>query len=87
MSPSRTLRRGDAYTATVYTPKPTEAQRRRAGVDDTPDLANYTAVDTQLPGAPGGVRLTFPFFGSTTARSTWAARASARRRTRSRAPA
>ena len=61
--PSRTLRRGDAYTATVYTPKPTEAQRRRAGVDYTPDLANYTAVDTQLPGAPGGVRLTFPFFG------------------------
>ena len=27
----RTLRRGDAYTATVYTPRPTENQRRRAG--------------------------------------------------------
>ena len=37
--PSRTLRRGDAYTATVYTPKPTEAQRRRAGVDYEPSLA------------------------------------------------
>jgi transglutaminase-like putative cysteine protease len=62
-SPSRTLRRGDAYTATVYTPKPTQAQRRRAGTDYTPELANYLGVDTRLPGAPGGVRLTFPFFG------------------------
>ncbi len=41
-APSRTLRRGDAYTATVYTPKPTEAQRRRAGVD-------YPAGPGQLP--------------------------------------
>jgi transglutaminase-like putative cysteine protease len=62
--PSRTLRRGDAYTATVYTPKPTEAQRRRAGTDYTPDLANYLGIDTHLSGAPGGVRLTFPFFGA-----------------------
>ncbi|WP_028065110.1 transglutaminase family protein [Solirubrobacter soli] len=61
--PSRTLRRGDAYTATVYTPKPTEAQRRRAGTDYSPELANYLGIDTNLPGAPGGVRLTFPFFG------------------------
>ena len=29
--PPRTLRRGDAYTARVYTPRPTERQRRAAG--------------------------------------------------------
>jgi transglutaminase-like putative cysteine protease len=65
--PSRTLRRGDAYTATVYTPKPTEAQRRRSGVDYTADLANYTTAGTQLlQGVPGShqVHLTFPFFGA-----------------------
>ena len=61
--PSRTLRRGDAYTATVYTPKPTQAQRRRAGVDYQASLAIDTTIDTNLQGAPGGVRLTFPFFG------------------------
>jgi transglutaminase-like putative cysteine protease len=62
--PSRTLRRGDAYTAEVYTPRPTEAQRRRAGTEYPTDLASYVGVDTNVPGAPGGVRLTFPFFGT-----------------------
>ena len=31
--PPRTLRRGDAYTAEVYTPRPSENQRRRSSVD------------------------------------------------------
>ena len=47
----RTLRRGDAYTATVYTPRPTENQRRRAGVG-LPGRActNYTTIDTSRGG-------------------------------------
>jgi hypothetical protein len=63
--PPRTLRRGDAYTATVYTPKPTEAQRRRAGTNYLSDLANYTTIHAATGGVPGAqhVRVTFPFFG------------------------
>jgi MYXO-CTERM domain-containing protein len=62
----RTLRRGDAYTATVYTPKPTEAQRRGAGVAYVPNLASYTTIHTAIQGVPGArtVRMTFPFFGA-----------------------
>jgi MYXO-CTERM domain-containing protein len=61
----RTLRRGDAYTAQVYTPKPSESQRRRAGVDYLPNLAAYTTIITSIQGVPGAehVRMTFPFFG------------------------
>ncbi len=40
--PPRTLRRGDAYTARVYTPRPTERQRRAAGADYDDDLSEYT---------------------------------------------
>ena len=62
----RTLRRGDAYTATVYTPRPTVAQRRRAGVDYQSNLAEYTTIHTAIAGVPGAnrVRMTFPFFGT-----------------------
>ncbi len=62
----RTLRRGDAYTATVYTPRPTVAQRRRAGVDYQANLAEYTTIHTAIAGVPGAnrVRMTFPFFGT-----------------------
>lgn len=64
--PSRTLRRGDAYTALVYTPKPTVAQRRRAGSDYAREMAEYTTINTAIRGVPGAnhVRMTFPFFGT-----------------------
>ncbi|MDA0163583.1 transglutaminase-like domain-containing protein [Solirubrobacter ginsenosidimutans] len=64
--PGRTLRRGDAYTATVYTPKPTERQRRRAGVDYESALANYATIHASLPGVPGASEfdIAFPFFGT-----------------------
>jgi MYXO-CTERM domain-containing protein len=62
----RTLRRGDAYTARVYTPRPSEAQRRRASADYLPNLAAYTTIHTAIVGVPGAqhVRMTFPFFGA-----------------------
>ena len=61
-APSRTLRRGDAYTATVYTPQPTEAPAPRARAPTTrPSLATYTTIRaTKLPGARGGVRADVP---------------------------
>ena len=61
----RTLRRGDTYTAEVYTPRPPQNQRRRAGTDFDPSLSAYTtfyATTAGLLGAPH-VRMTFPFFG------------------------
>jgi MYXO-CTERM domain-containing protein len=61
----RTLRRGDAYTADVYTPRPTENQRRRARTDYDESLQQYTAIvatDPNLTGAPRDF-LRFPFFG------------------------
>ncbi len=61
----RTLRRGDAYTATVYTPRPTENQRRRAGMDYDASLQEYTSIivaEGDLTGAPRNF-LQFPFFG------------------------
>ncbi|HET6547463.1 MAG TPA: transglutaminaseTgpA domain-containing protein [Solirubrobacter sp.] len=63
--PSRTLRRGDTYTARVYTPRPGENQRRRAGTGYDPRLAYYTTIFTTTPGLTGAPRnrLTFPFFG------------------------
>jgi transglutaminase-like putative cysteine protease len=62
----RTLRRGDTYTARVYTPRPTESQRRRAGTDFDQSLAGYTTILTTTVGVPGvrRLRMTFPFFGS-----------------------
>ncbi|HWK27526.1 MAG TPA: transglutaminaseTgpA domain-containing protein [Solirubrobacter sp.] len=64
--PPRTLRRGDAYTATVYVPRPTERQRQRAGTRYPSDLAAYTTIHTAVLGVPGAqsVRMTFPFFGT-----------------------
>lgn len=62
----RTLRRGDAYTAQVYTPRPTEDQRLEAGTDYDESLQEYTAIiaaDPNLTGAPRDY-LQFPFFGS-----------------------
>ena len=64
--PPRTLRRGDAYTARVYTPRPTQRQRRAAGAEYDLGLAEYTTLSTAIVGVPGAdhVRMTFPFFGT-----------------------
>jgi transglutaminase-like putative cysteine protease len=61
----RTLRRGDAYTARVYTPRPAENQRRRATTEYRDILSAYTRVYVTTPGLPGAakVSMTFPFFG------------------------
>ncbi|MBE2315378.1 transglutaminase domain-containing protein [Solirubrobacter sp. CPCC 204708] len=61
----RTLRRGDAYTAVVYTPRPTENQRRRATTEYDESLREYASIlatDPNLTGAPRDF-LQFPFFG------------------------
>jgi transglutaminase-like putative cysteine protease len=71
--PPRTLRRGDAYTARVYTPRPTERQRRAAGADYDDDLFEYTTVSTAVLGVPGAdhLRMTFPFFGTDPTKITY----------------
>jgi transglutaminase-like putative cysteine protease len=62
----RPLRRGDAYTATVYTPQTNEAQRRAAGEDGPrADLARFRRLflppaGTQI-GQSTGVRFIFDF--------------------------
>jgi MYXO-CTERM domain-containing protein len=65
--PGRTLRRGDAYTAKVYTPIPTERQRRRAGTDYDPAMTKYTTIHASLAGGVSTASefdLTFPLFGT-----------------------
>jgi transglutaminase-like putative cysteine protease len=65
----RTLRRGDAYTATVYTPSTNETDRREAGNEiDRPDLRRFRALI--LPANPGRIQsgaavfdVLFPAFG------------------------
>ncbi|HEX6021595.1 MAG TPA: transglutaminaseTgpA domain-containing protein [Solirubrobacter sp.] len=61
----RTLRRGDTYTATVYTPRPRPSQRERVDTEFSPTLAAYTTIYTTQLGVPGAhhIRMTFPFFG------------------------
>jgi transglutaminase-like putative cysteine protease len=66
---SRDLRRGDAYTASVYSPSTNESQRRRVGNEfDRPDLAPYRALilpasgDRFQSGAPQ-FQVLFPAFG------------------------
>ena len=61
----RTLRRGDTYTAEVYTPRPPQNQRERVGSDFDPSLSAYTTIYTTQLGIPGAqhIRMTFPFFG------------------------
>jgi transglutaminase-like putative cysteine protease len=65
----RTLRRGDAYTAHVYTPQTNETQRREAGNEiDRADLAPFRALvlpasgDRFQSGAPR-FQVLFPAFG------------------------
>ena len=90
MSP-RTLRRGDAYTTTVYTPHPSQNQRRRAGTDYDQRLEPYTTLyltASRLTGAPRRA-VQFPFFGDETTRHRGPAtdRRFRRRRDRPRRPA
>ena len=69
-SASRTLRRGDAYTATVYTPTTTEEQRQAAGPEtDRADVAAFrrlllggSGTTIGQTGAPT-IEFTFPQFG------------------------
>ena len=62
----RPLRRGDAYSAEVYVPEPTEAQLRTAGTDYEFWLSDYWSIG--LPDAPrfdaDGDRIRFPPFGT-----------------------
>jgi transglutaminase-like putative cysteine protease len=64
--PGRTLRRGDAYTTQVYTPQPSENQRRRSSIDYQESLKPYTTIYAATAGMTGSPRsyLTFPFFGA-----------------------
>jgi transglutaminase-like putative cysteine protease len=47
---TRNLRRGDAYKATVYTPAPTERQRRAAGGLYPHEMTRYTTIVLPGPG-------------------------------------
>jgi protein-glutamine gamma-glutamyltransferase len=64
---TRSLRRGDTYDATVYTPQPTERERRDSA-DFTPSgMTRFTEID--LPdvvpnGNALGTRVQFPIFGT-----------------------
>jgi protein-glutamine gamma-glutamyltransferase len=70
-SSSRTLRRGDSYTAEVYTPRPTERELRAAGSFYDRDLTAYRSIELDdqpgqsssgtPPGTPA-VLMTFPEF-------------------------
>jgi transglutaminase-like putative cysteine protease len=67
---SRTLRRGDAYTATVYTPTTTEEQRQTAGLEtDRADVAAFRRLLLTGPGTTIGqtgqqpIEFTFPQLG------------------------
>jgi transglutaminase-like putative cysteine protease len=51
----RTLRRGDAYTAVVYTPSSNESERRESGTESArPDLSDFRRL--LLPGAGEGIQ-------------------------------
>jgi protein-glutamine gamma-glutamyltransferase len=55
----RTLRRGDAYTAIVYTPSTNESERRASGTESArPDLAGFRRL--LLPGAGEGIQTGAP---------------------------
>ena len=64
-TPSRMLRRGDTYTPTVYSPRPTEDQRRARRRRLWLELAAYQTIRCRCSGLPAisHVRVTFPSFG------------------------
>jgi transglutaminase-like putative cysteine protease len=64
---SRTLRRGDTYTALVYTPKPTERELRSAGSFYDRNLTQYRAIEIAEPpgrssGTPPGTPAAYVIF-------------------------
>ena len=68
VSPAHTLQRGDAYSALVYTPSPTERQLRAAAPSDSFELSQYLELelpDTREPDSGEGIRraVSFPNFG------------------------
>jgi transglutaminase-like putative cysteine protease len=77
---SRPLRRGDAYTASVYTPQTNEEQRREAGTEgDRPDIARFRRLFLPAIGPIGQVgvpqyEFEFPGFGANPAFSEVRAR-------------
>jgi transglutaminase-like putative cysteine protease len=66
LAATRTLHRGDAYRALVYTPAPTERERRTSA-DFTPSgMTRFTEIqlpDITASGNALGNIVTFPFFG------------------------
>jgi transglutaminase-like putative cysteine protease len=65
---ARPLRRGDAYKATIYSPQPTERQRRAVRVTDGVPLEQYLRLNMQLQGRLGAlgseqVNVQFPRWG------------------------
>jgi transglutaminase-like putative cysteine protease len=63
--PTRTLRRGDTYTATVYAPHPNAAQRRAAPVARGIEFAAYRSIDVPVRALPGvrTLPITIPPYG------------------------
>jgi transglutaminase-like putative cysteine protease len=64
-SASRTLHRGDTYTARVYTPRPTEHELAAAGIGYDRDFSAFRTIEVQdgkLPASagPAAVQLSFP---------------------------
>jgi hypothetical protein len=51
----RTLRRGDAYRATIYSPQPTERQRRAARVSDGVPMDPYLRLNVPMSGRIGDI--------------------------------
>jgi transglutaminase-like putative cysteine protease len=67
--PPRPLRRGDAYRATVYSPQPTERQRRAAPVGDSAPVWSQLRLLLPVFGEPDTVTsdrslITFPRWGA-----------------------
>ena len=60
------LRRGDAYTTTAYTPQPSGRQLRAAGTDYAAWLDRYLVIDLRVPAPPVSGRIVtarFPAWG------------------------
>jgi transglutaminase-like putative cysteine protease len=51
--PGRTLRRGDTYTANIYFARPTQVQRRAAGVERSLNFESYRQVSVPVNTLPG----------------------------------
>jgi protein-glutamine gamma-glutamyltransferase len=63
--PVRTLRRGDTYTASVYSPRPSAAQRRAAPVERGLEFEAYRTLLVPVRGLPGvrTLPVAFPPYG------------------------